>query len=298
MNEQSAKPSLFKRILKLSLKLAAVFFITSILSVILFKFVPVPYTPLMFWKSTASLFSEKFVGINHDWVPIEQISKSMQRAVIKAEDYKFYQHNGFDFEAIQKAIEYNKTHKRKIGASTISQQTAKNVFLWPSRSWIRKGLEVYFTVLIEFFWSKERIIEVYLNVIEVGPGIYGVEAGAQKFFKKPAKKLNSHEASLMAAVLPNPIKFRVDKPSRYVLRRQRKILGTKIAAQKAPEVEKTTITEFFDIKFDQEDESEKANNSNGEKNNTATDSAQTSESQNSTNETTSETSATVEALSQ
>jgi len=284
--------------MKLSIKVALVFIITSILSVIFFKFVPVPYTPLMFWKSTASVFSDKFIGINHDWVPIEQISKSMQRAVIKAEDYKFYQHNGFDFEAIQKAIEYNKTHKRKIGASTISQQTAKNVFLWPSRSWIRKGLEVYFTVLIEFFWSKERIIEVYLNVIEVGPGIYGVEAGAQKFFKKPAKKLNSHEASLIAAVLPNPIKFKVDKPSRYVLRRQRKILGTKIATQKAPEVEKTTITEFFDIKFDQEDESDKGNNANSEKNNTEASISQPENENPATNENSSEASATVEALSQ
>lgn len=284
--------------MKLSIKVALVFIITSILSVIFFKFVPVPYTPLMFWKSTASVFSDKFIGINHDWVPIEQISKSMQRAVIKAEDYKFYQHNGFDFEAIQKAIEYNKTHKRKIGASTISQQTAKNVFLWPSRSWIRKGLEVYFTVLIEFFWSKERIIEVYLNVIEVGPGIYGVEAGAQKFFKKPAKKLNSHEASLIAAVLPNPIKFKVDKPSRYVLRRQRKILGTKIATQKAPEVEKTTITEFFDIKFDQEDESDKGNNANSEKNNTEASISQPESENPATNENSSEASATVEALSQ
>lgn len=284
--------------MKLSIKVALVFIITSILSVIFFKFVPVPYTPLMFWKSTASVFSDKFIGINHDWVPIEQISKSMQRAVIKAEDYKFYQHNGFDFEAIQKAIEYNKTHKRKIGASTISQQTAKNVFLWPSRSWIRKGLEVYFTVLIEFFWSKERIIEVYLNVIEVGPGIYGVEAGAQKFFKKPAKKLNSHEASLIAAVLPNPIKFKVDKPSRYVLRRQRKILGTKIATQKAPEVEKTTITEFFDIKFDQEDENDKGNNANSEKNNTEASISQPENENPATNENSSEASATVEALSQ
>lgn len=298
MNDKINKPSLFKRIMKLSLKVVLVFIITSILSVIFFKFVPVPYTPLMFWKSTASVFSEKFVGINHDWVPLEKISKSMQRAVIKAEDYKFYQHNGFDFEAIQKAIEYNKTHKRKIGASTISQQTAKNVFLWPSRSWIRKGLEVYFTVLIEFFWSKERIIEVYLNVIEVGPGIYGVEAGAQKFFKKPAKKLNSHEASLIAAVLPNPIKFKVDKPSRYVLRRQRKILGTKIATQKAPEVEKTTITEFFDIKFDQEDESDKGNNANSEKNNTEATTSETVNENPTTNENSSEASATVEALSQ
>ena len=149
----------------------------------------------------------------------------MQRAVIKAEDYKFYQHNGFDFEAIQKAIEYNKTHKRKIGASTISQQTAKNVFLWPSRSWIRKGLEVYFTVLIEFFWSKERIMEVYLNSIEMGEGIYGVEAVAQEHFNKPAYKLTKRQAALIAATLPNPRKFNSAKPSPYMIKRQAKILS-------------------------------------------------------------------------
>lgn len=242
----------FKRIMVIVMKVSFLFFILSILGVFLFRFAPVPLTPLMVIKSVGSVFSEKKLGVNHDWVPIDQISKSMQRAVIKAEDYRFYQHNGFDFEAIQKAIEYNKNHKKKIGASTISQQTAKNVFLWPSRSWIRKGLEAYFTILIEFFWPKERILEVYLNVIELGPGVYGVEAASQKYFKKPAKKLNNSEASLMAAVLPNPIKFKIDKPSRYVLRRQRKILGTKIA-KPTPEIEKPSIKEFLDIKFDQDD---------------------------------------------
>lgn len=241
-----------KKIAVILAKASALFVVLSVVIVLFFRFVPVPLTPLMVFKSVGSVFADKKIGITHDWVPIEEISKSMQRAVIKAEDYRFYQHNGFDFEAIQKAIEYNKRHKKKIGASTISQQTAKNVFLWPSRSWIRKGFEAYFTVLIELTWPKERILEVYLNVIELGPGIYGVEAAAQKFFKKPAKKLNNSEASLMAAVLPNPIKFRIDKPSRYVLRRQRKILGTKIL-KPTPEIEKPSITEFLDIKFDQED---------------------------------------------
>lgn len=243
-----------KKTIHFLVKISLIFFILSIIGVYFFRFIPVPLTPLMLIKSTASIFAEKKVGITHDWVGLDQISKSMQKAVIKAEDYRFYQHNGFDFEAIQKAIEYNKRHKKKIGASTISQQTAKNVFLWPSRSWIRKGLEAYFTILIEFLWPKERILEVYLNVIELGPGVYGVEAAAQKYFKKPAKKLNNSEASLMAAVLPNPIKFKIDKPSRYVLRRQRKILGTKIA-KPIPEIEKPSISEFLDIKFDQ-DESE------------------------------------------
>lgn len=250
------KKLFLKKFVALFAKASLLFVVLSLVGVIFYRFVPVPLTPLMVFKSVGSVFSEKKIGINHDWVPIEKISKSMQRAVIKAEDYRFYQHNGFDFEAIQKAIEYNKRHKKKIGASTISQQTAKNVFLWPSRSWVRKGFEVYFTVLIEFFWTKERILEVYLNVIELGPGVYGVEAASQKYFKKAAKKLNNSEASLMAAVLPNPIKFKIDKPSRYVLRRQRKILGTKIA-KPTPEIEKPSITEFLDIKFDQ-DETENA----------------------------------------
>lgn len=246
------KKLLLKKIFTIFVKASLLFVVLSLAGVLFYRFVPVPLTPLMIFKSAGSIFSEKKIGINHDWVPIEKISKSMQRAVIKAEDYRFYQHNGFDFEAIQKAIEYNKRHKKKIGASTISQQTAKNVFLWPSRSWIRKGFEVYFTVLIEFIWPKERILEVYLNVIELGPGVYGVEAASQKYFKKSAKKLNNSEASLMAAVLPNPIKFKIDKPSRYVLRRQRKILGTKMA-KPVPEIEKPSITEFLDIKFDQDE---------------------------------------------
>lgn len=261
------KKGSMRRIFRLLIKLALLFFVTSVGGVLFYRFIPVPYTPLMFWRSTASIFTEdKFVGINKKWVPIEKISKSMQQAVIKAEDYKFYQHNGFDFEAIEKAMQYNKTHKKKKGASTISQQTAKNVFLWPSRSWLRKGLEAYFTVLIETLWPKERILECYLNVIELGKGVYGVEAAAQKFFKKPASKLNSSQAALMAAVLPNPIRFRIDKPSRYISNRQRKIMGrrappmiavTPIEIKKLePPVEspEEKSKEFFSLKFDSEDD--------------------------------------------
>jgi monofunctional biosynthetic peptidoglycan transglycosylase len=250
------------------LKTVKWFLILSIGMTIFYRFVPVPYTPLMFWRSIGSVFTEdKFVGIEKKWVPIEQISKSMQQSVIKAEDYKFYQHNGFDFEAIEKAMQYNKTHKKKKGASTISQQTAKNVFLWPSRSWLRKGLEAYFTVLIETLWPKERILEVYLNVIEQGKGVYGVEASAQKFFKRPAAKLNSSQAALMAAVLPNPIRFRIDKPSRYISRRQRRIMGTKLPVNAIAKVEvkaelkpietpEEKSKEFFSLKFDSEADDE------------------------------------------
>lgn len=264
------KKGLIRKLFIWSVRLGLFFIVFSLFIVLFYRFVPVAYTPLMFWRSTASIFTEdKFVGIEKKWVPIEKISKSMQQSVIKAEDYKFYQHNGFDFEAIEKAMQYNKTHKKKKGASTISQQTAKNVFLWPSRSWLRKGMEAYFTVLIEFFWPKERILEVYLNVIELGKGVYGVEAAAQKFFKKPASKLNSSQAALMAAVLPNPIRFRIDKPSRYITSRQRKIMGRRApplvavapvetkAEIKQLETPEEKSREFFSLKFDDESEAEK-----------------------------------------
>lgn len=238
----------------------------SLFMTLFYRFVPIPYTPLMFWRSVSSIFYEdKFVGIEKKWVSLENISKSMQLSVIKAEDYKFYSHNGFDFEAIEKAIQYNKTHKKKKGASTISQQTAKNVFLWPSRSWLRKGLEAYFTVLIELLWPKERILEAYLNVIELGKGVYGVEAASQKFFKKSAKKLNVSQSALMAAVLPNPIKFKIDRPSAYISRRQRKIMGRRSppleianvqnkATISEKESEVASTSEFFSLKFDSDDE--------------------------------------------
>ncbi|MBY0413669.1 MAG: monofunctional biosynthetic peptidoglycan transglycosylase [Bdellovibrionales bacterium] len=272
------KPGQIKRGLRLLLKLVLLFFVLSIGITIFYRFVPIPYTPLMFWRSTASIFTEKeFIGIEKKWVPIEDISKNMQESVIKAEDYKFYQHHGFDFEAIEKAMQYNKTHKKKKGASTISQQTAKNVFLWPSRSWLRKGMEAYFTVLIEVLWPKERILEAYLNVIELGKGVYGVEAAAQKFFKRPAKKLNASQAALMAAVLPNPIRFRIDKPSRYISSRQRKIMGRRaptIASTfsasensdkidiKSGQTPKEKSDEFFSLKFDSEDEVDGSSSSN------------------------------------
>ncbi len=177
----------------------------------------------MLFRSTGSIFSGKFIGIHKDWVPIEKISTRVQSAVLNSEDYRFYQHNGFDYKAIRKAFEYNKNHKRKKGASTISQQTAKNVFLWPERSWLRKAFEAYFTLLIEAAWPKKRILEVYLNVIELGPGVYGVEAASQKYFKRSAAKLNSNQAALIAAVLPNPNKFKIERPSKYVLLRQQRI---------------------------------------------------------------------------
>lgn len=162
----------------------------------------------------------KDLKLKKDWVPFEEISPNLQLAVVCSEDQNFIKHNGFDFEAIDKAMEYNEKHKKTRGASTISQQTAKNVFLWPGRSWVRKGFEVYFTFLIETFWSKQRIMEVYLNVIEMGDGIYGAQAASKNFFHKDATYLSKGEASLIAAVLPNPIKFSAAKPSGYVIQRQ------------------------------------------------------------------------------
>ena len=164
--------------------------------------------------------------LSHDWEPLEHISPHLPIAVMASEDANYLTHHGFDYEAIEKAIERNKKHpeKRKLGASTISQQTAKNVFLWPGRSWVRKGFEVYFTLLIELMWPKERIMEVYLNSIEMGDGIYGAEAVAEAHFNTDAKSLTREQCALIAATLPNPRKFSSKNPSAYMLKRQKRIL--------------------------------------------------------------------------
>lgn len=237
---------------KWTLKAVLLFFVSSLGFVLLYRFVPVPLTPLMVIRSVSSIWGDELVGIQKDWVPLEDISPSVQKAVLKAEDYRFYEHSGFDFDAIEKAMKYNRTHKKKKGASTISQQTAKNVFLWPQRDWIRKGLEAYFTILIEFTWPKDRIMEVYLNVIELGPGVYGVEAAAQKYFKRSAKNLNPYQASLIAAVLPNPRRFRIERPSNYVVNRQRRILNR--VAPAIPKSADASLLDFFDLKFDSEED--------------------------------------------
>lgn len=200
------------------------FFIVSIVSVLFFRWVPIPVTPLMLIRCIEQKVDGKEMKLKKDWVSLEEISPNLQLAVVCSEDQNFIKHNGFDFEAIDKAMEYNEKHKKKRGASTISQQTAKNVFLWPGRSWIRKGFEVYFTFLIETLWSKERIMEVYLNVIEMGDGIYGAQAAAKNFFKKDALFLSKSESATIAAVLPNPRKLNAGKPSAYVLKRQNWIL--------------------------------------------------------------------------
>lgn len=201
------------------------FFASTILSVIAYRFIPVVLTPLMLMRVVDQVKEGKELKLKHDWVPLEEIAPSMPVAVIASEDEKFLEHHGFDFEAIQKAVKRNNEHpeKRRLGASTISQQTAKNVFLWPSRTWLRKGLEVYFTVLIELMWSKQRIMEVYLNSIEMGDGIYGVEAVAQEHFGCKAIELSRSQCALIAATLPNPRRFSSQHPSGYMLKRQHQI---------------------------------------------------------------------------
>lgn len=215
------KSPAYKFIIKWVKYLTIFFFVSTIGVTLLYRFMPIPVTPLMVLR----LFEQEEMRLKKDWVSIEAISPHLINAVVAAEDNRFLDHYGFDFEAIQKAQKYNERKKGKKvrGASTITQQTAKNVFLWPQRSYIRKGLEVYFTFLIETFWGKERILEVYLNVIEFGDGIYGAEAAAQYHFDKPARDLTRKQASLLAAVLPSPLKRNAGEPSDYVSRRASKI---------------------------------------------------------------------------
>lgn len=200
------------------------FFASTILAVITYRFVPVYITPLMVIRSINQLFQGESAGWHHTWVSFEQISPHLPMAVIASEDNRFASHHGFDFIEIKKAMKENETRKRRRGASTISQQTAKNVFLWPQSSWVRKGFEVYFTCLIELFWSKERIMEVYLNSIEMGKNIYGAQAAAKYKFGTKASQLTAGQCALIAASLPNPIRFDSGHPSKYMLKRRGQIL--------------------------------------------------------------------------
>lgn len=210
-----------KYLRRLVVKLTLWFLGLSVGITALYSFLPVPLTPLMLQRSMEQMFSaDRQVRMEKDWVPLSEISPHLQLAVVCSEDQEFLEHEGFDFEAIEKAYAYNRTHKKTKGASTISQQTAKNVFLWPARSWLRKGLEVWFTFLSELIWSKKRIMTIYLNVIEFGDGVYGAEAAARHFFNKPAKDLNRKEAALLAAVLPSPLKYDAANPPANVRERQ------------------------------------------------------------------------------
>lgn len=199
------------------------FFGSTILAVVVLRFIPVYFTPLMFIRCAQQISKGEDIKLKHKWVPLEDISRHLPVAVMASEDQRFLLHHGFDYNAIEQAAMSNMKGGKKRGGSTISQQTAKNVFLWPGRSWVRKGLEAYFTVLIEMTWSKQRIMEVYLNSIEMGPGIYGAEAVAQQHFNKPAGDLFRSECALIAATLPNPIRFNSKTPSAYMQKRKRQI---------------------------------------------------------------------------
>lgn len=211
---------MIKKLFKFLLKLLLYALVIPIIIVVIFKWVPVPATPLMAIRYFEQKQTDQKTVWKHDWVPLEDISKNLQLAVICSEDQNFLKHRGFDIQAIEKAIDDNQKGKRIRGGSTISQQTAKNVFLWPQRSWLRKGMEAYVTILIELIWSKERIMEVYLNSIEMGNGVYGAEAAAQYWFKKPASKLSKSEAAAIAAILPRPLKYKANPPTAYIASRK------------------------------------------------------------------------------
>jgi len=206
------------------LKMLLWFFGLSIAFVVLFKFVPVPFTPLMVIRYFENSAADKENHFSHNWEPIEKISMNLQKAVIASEDGTFLTHNGFDFIAMQKAYKSNERGRKVRGGSTISQQTAKNVFLWQGRSYLRKGLEAYFTVLIELIWGKERIMEVYLNSIEMGDGVYGAYAATEHWYRKDASSLTMQQAAGIAAILPNPRKFKATSSSSYINNRKTKIV--------------------------------------------------------------------------
>ncbi|MCK3657508.1 monofunctional biosynthetic peptidoglycan transglycosylase [Pasteurellaceae bacterium Pebbles2] len=192
---------------------------------LLLRFVPIPFSSYMAQQKIQHWLALDFdYQLKHHWVSLDNISENIQLAVIAAEDQQFPDHNGFDWIAIERAFNHNQKSNRIRGASTISQQTAKNLYLWHGQSWLRKGLEVPVTVALETLWSKKRILEVYLNIAEFGDGIFGVEAASQHYFKKSAKQLTQSEAALMAAVLPNPIIYKIKKPSRYTKMKQAWIL--------------------------------------------------------------------------
>lgn len=224
--------SFFNKLKLLALLSVVGGFASSGLLVLALKWVPVYSTPLIYLRAFEYSQQGKKLPSRKEWMPLEKISIHLQRAVIASEDPKFLEHHGFDYEAIARAFKLNQRRKHKIVASTITQQTAKNVFLYPSRTYFRKGLEAYFTLLIEAIWDKRRILEVYLNVVELGPGIYGSEAAARYYWNKSADQITPREANLFAAILPNPRHLNPKMPSKQVIKRchfiQRnlRILGT------------------------------------------------------------------------
>jgi monofunctional biosynthetic peptidoglycan transglycosylase len=217
----NSKPVLFfKKIWQLLLMFILLGFQVTIFFVILYRVMPVPVTPLHLVRVYEQIRDGKNIKLSKEWKSIDYVSDKFCLAVITAEDVKFIQHYGFDFEQIQNSIERGLKRGKKLrGASTISQQTAKNLFFTPKRSWIRKVPEVIITISLELLWTKKRILEVYINIIEMGNGIYGIEAASQHYFKKSSTKLTSHESALIAACLPNPRKWNPKRPSSYIQRK-------------------------------------------------------------------------------
>lgn len=208
-----------KKLLRIILGILLTAILLPIGIVALYSYIPVPVTPLMLTRNI-----KENTPINYTWTPIEKISPNLALAVIASEDNLFMQHNGFDFKQIEIARREAEAGKRLRGASTITQQTAKNLFLWQGRSWLRKGLEAYFTILMEQLWDKKRIMEAYLNCIEMGNGIYGAAAVAKIHFNTTPDKLTRNQCALIAATLPNPRRYNSAKPSKYILKREKEIL--------------------------------------------------------------------------
>jgi monofunctional biosynthetic peptidoglycan transglycosylase len=225
---------IWKLILRILRDLILFFFVSTFIAVIWYRFFPVHVTPLMVERCFEQMTSDGPVVWKHQWVSFDKINPNMAMAVIASEDNRFPYHHGFDVVEIQKAVKERIENKRSRGASTISQQTAKNVFLWPASTWIRKGFETYFTFLIETFWSKERIMEVYLNSIEMGHGIYGVEAAAKHKFGTTPQNLTRGQCALIAATLPNPLIFDSAHPSNYMLKRKVQIMHVMQVLPKFP----------------------------------------------------------------
>lgn len=215
-----------KRLVKIIfIKIPLAFILLSITAVVLLKWIPVAYTPLML-KRTMEFRDDGAYRTHKKWVPLKNISPEMAKAVIASEDNRFEEHSGFDFEELKRMHKDHVEKGKKLrGCSTISQQTAKNCFTWCSDTWIRKGFEAYWTILIEFIWGKERIMEVYLNVAEMGKGIFGVQAAAKEYYKKDAAGLNMNEAAMIAACLPNPIQRSPARPTQYLRGRQSAIIS-------------------------------------------------------------------------
>ena len=223
--KKNNKTSLGKRIWQYTYRTILVLWFLSIASVVLLKYVPVYFTPLMILRSCQSILDGKTPRNDKKWVSLDEISKNLTIACIASEDNLFMQHNGFSERAIKQAIIERLEGKRIRGGSTISQQTAKNVFTFCTRTWFRKGIETYYTILIELIWGKERIMEVYLNIVELGNGIYGAEAASQYYWKIPASKLSKGQSALMAAALPNPRHYSISHPGPYMQKRQKQIIN-------------------------------------------------------------------------